>query len=123
MVLSRDPILVHISPTPKPPAQDAVAFLQVLRVLEPGPDHFDTDGTSEKEVLLLMHLLNTTQPPGSECLAQARLGLWSNKSSCALNQHVPGCSKYLVGTRSSSHPARTLVTGGQTEAPTGEGTC
>ena len=53
----------------------------------------------------------------------ARLGLWSNKSSCALDQHVPGYSKYFVDTRSSSHPARTLVTGGQTEAPTGEGTC
>lgn len=70
---------------------------------------------------MLVHMLNTAQPPGSESLAQARLGLWSNKSSCALDQHVPGYSKYFVDTRSSSHPARTLVTGGQTEAPTGEG--
>ena len=68
-----------------------MTFLQVLRFSEPGPDHFDADGTSEEEALLLVHLLNTAQPPGSERLAQAKLGLWSNKSSRALDQHIPGC--------------------------------
>lgn len=52
----------------QPPAQDALTLAQVLKASGRGPGHFDPGGTSKKESLSLIPLLDATWPPGSESL-------------------------------------------------------